>query len=204
MSTFDFSASGYSNEVNQYNNMFHKVYSQQALLTKFDKYLLLRLSVSKDLPNYNEVLNKYLESATIHNNKILNDFFPDAGFNLFTTEHLGCIPGTTNKIDFGVKCAGTVICDTNRAFPSGFYMYPRSSTGSKTGLRLANSVGIIDSGYRGNLMGVFDSKATENLAPLTSIVQICGPSLVPLWVEIVDELNDETERGTGGFGSTGV
>ena len=43
----------------------------------------------------------------------------------------------------------------SKTFNTGYYMYPRSSL-SKTKLRLANSVGIIDSGYRGNLIGMFD------------------------------------------------
>ena len=37
-----------------------------------------------------------------------------------------------------------------------YYLYPRSSVSTKTPLRLANSVGIIDSGYRGNIKAVFD------------------------------------------------
>jgi len=190
--------------LNNYNNMFFNKSEYQELLKKYDRYLLLQLSISRDLPNYNEVFNRYTINARQHNTNILNNFFPDAGFNLFTTEYTICVEHETIKLDFGVQCAGTIITDTNRVFPSGFYMYPRSSTGSKTGLRLANSVGIIDSGYRGNLMAVFDSNKTENMNPYTSLVQICGPSLIPLVVEIVEDLNNNTERGTGGFGSTGV
>ena len=93
-------------------------------------------------------------------------------------------------------------------------MYPRSSL-SKTQLRLANSVGIIDAGYRGHLMGMFD---VVNIDPdddkdadyfgkkFDRYLQICAPGLVPIVVEIVntkEELGEETERGDGGFGSTG-
>jgi dUTP pyrophosphatase len=95
-------------------------------------------------------------------------------------------------------------------------MYPRSSL-SKTQLRLANSTGIIDAGYRGHLIGMFD---VVNVQPNSSddreadffgkkfdrYLQICAPGLVPILVEVVDskeELGDETERGEGGFGSTG-
>jgi dUTP pyrophosphatase len=96
-------------------------------------------------------------------------------------------------------------------------MYPRSSL-SKTKLRLANSVGIIDSGYRGNLIGMFDvvniDKEIQNkdmdadyYAKVNDrLLQICAPGLIPIYVEIVDgvyELGSETERGSGGFGSTG-
>jgi dUTP pyrophosphatase len=122
-------------------------------------------------------------------------------------------------------------CDTGKIFNTGFYMYPRSSL-SKTKLRLANSVGIIDSGYRGNLIGMFDVvNMDETTQPVNDsqlqsqlqnkdeykdydycakvndrLVQICGPGLIPIYVEIVnslDELGNETERGSGGFGSTG-
>ena len=84
-------------------------------------------------------------------------------------------------------------------------MYPRSSI-SKTQLRLANSTGIIDAGYRGNLMAMFDVEESHTGTKFDRYIQICAPSLVPIIVEIVDSLEDlgeETERGTGGFGSTG-
>lgn len=103
-----------------------------------------------------------------------------------------------------------------KSYNTGFYMYPRSSL-SKTQLRLANSVGIIDSGYRGNLTGMFDvvniNKENRNNTNADYIgkayeryVQICAPGLVPIIVKIVKslkELGDITQRGEGGFGSTG-
>ena len=87
-------------------------------------------------------------------------------------------------------------------------MYPRSSL-SKTPLRLANSVGIIDSGYRGNLIGMFDCIRGESpykVPQYSKLVQICSPGLKPIFVTIVDtveELGLDTIRGEGGFGSTG-
>ena len=99
--------------------------------------------------------------------------------------------------------------------PSGYYMYPRSSI-SKTPLRLANSVGIIDSGYRGDLMAKVDningfscdSDSGDSVDYVVSqhsrLFQVCAPDLSPFAsVEIVDSL-DDTTRGAGGFGSTGV
>jgi dUTP pyrophosphatase len=123
-----------------------------------------------------------------------------------------------NKVDFKIKCSGQMYCDTGKIFDTGYYMYPRSSL-SKTKLRLANSVGIIDSGYRGNLIGMFDVVNIENndtnrldagadyFAKVNDrLIQICAPGLVPIYVEIVDfieDLGNKTERGSGGFGSTG-
>jgi len=82
---------------------------------------------------------------------------------------------------------------------------------------LANCTGIIDAGYRGNLTGMFDLiNLPDNLSDsreadyygkkLDRYVQICAPGLVPIIVEIVEsleELGEETQRGGGGFGSTG-
>jgi dUTP pyrophosphatase len=127
----------------------------------------------------------------------------------------GCLSDSLVKIDFQVKCkAKMVYCDPESMGydctenPTGFYMYPRSSL-SKTALRLANSVGIIDAGYRGNLIGMFDLVSPVSGVGVDSyqrLVQICAPGLVPIYVEMVsslEELGTQTQRGEGGFGSTG-
>jgi len=98
----------------------------------------------------------YYDAAKKHNNKMYTNPFPDAGFDLFTPETIIAYALSTEKINFGVKCSAMLVVNNNE-YPSGFYMYPRSSTGSKTPLRLTNSVGIIDSGYRGHLMSFFDN-----------------------------------------------
>jgi len=102
----------------------------------------------------------------------------------------------------------------------GFYLYPRSSI-SKTRMRLANSVGIIDSGYRGDLIAAVDTIGLfgstdiwhiwkETLSPIKKYdryFQVCAPDLSPFLVHIVgteEELGAPTTRGTGGFGSTGA
>ena len=72
---------------------------------------------------------------------------------------------------------------------------------------LANSVGIIDKDYRGNIkaalrhVGSADS-GSYTLEKGTRIVQLTIPSLEPYEIAFVDSL-DETARGEGGFGSTG-
>ena len=91
----------------------------------------------------------------------------------------------------------------------GFYLYPRSSI-SKTNLRLANSVGIIDSGYRGHLLAIFDIRRNDyvsiTIEKHSRLLQICSGDLQPFIVILVDDriLLGETTRGSGGFGSTGV
>ena len=83
-----------------------------------------------------------------------------------------------------------------------YYLYPRSSI-SKTPLRMSNSTGIIDAGYRGNIIAKVDNISNEEykIEKGTRLFQICSPSLEEIELEVVDELS-ETSRGTGGFGST--
>jgi dUTP pyrophosphatase len=91
-----------------------------------------------------------------------------------------------------------------------YMLLPRSSI-VKTPLRLANSIGIIDSGYRGNIMACVDNIDTlvedeeleyYQIKQGDRLFQIVHPSLEGIKVELVDEL-PSSNRGTGGFGSTG-
>tara|TARA_B110000967_G_scaffold195330_1_gene224725 strand:- start:922 stop:1161 length:240 start_codon:yes stop_codon:yes gene_type:complete len=77
--------------------------------------------------------------------------------------------------------------------------------GGRTPLRMSNSVGIIDSGYRGHLIGMVDNLSDEDyiVEKGTRLFQVCSPSLNnPIKLSIVQELSD-TQRGDGGIGSTG-
>ena len=116
-------------------------------------------------------------------------------------------PRTTVKIPLGIK----LVRKPQVASGSGvgrltlpYYVYPRSSI-YKTALRLANCTGIIDSGYRGELMAVFDNISDEfyELEPYTRLLQACSPDLMPFKVKIVDKDFNMTTRGEGGLGSTG-
>ena len=157
----------------------------------------------------NELKNYYVTAVNAHNEKMINSKFPDAGFDLFIPSTVSCIPTTVNKIDFLVKCSAYISYETGITQNSGFYIYPRSSL-SKTPLRLANSVGIIDSGYRGHLIGAFDCIDNDishsySFNKYDKLVQICSPGLIPIIIELVnsaDALGENTERGEGGFGST--
>jgi len=139
----------------------------------------------------------------------------DAGIDIFTNESILSLSGEKCKIKTGLHCAMYFDDGNGELIPSGFYMYPRSSTGSNTPLRLANSVGIIDAGYRGELMGFFDNNgpigSEYKIEKYQRLLQICSPNLTyPIYPVLVDRMSmlDEfagtNERGTGGFGSTGV
>lgn len=150
-----------------------------------------------------------------HNTNAKNDFY-DSGFDILNPEDIIFQNHTYgNKVNLGIVAA-SYLCpyninlhneSTNQSSPCGFYIYPRSSI-SKTPIRLSNSTGIIDSGYRGNLMGVFDNISSTDFffEKHNRLVQICGPGLCPIHVELVDSVEElgTTERGSGGFGSTGV
>ena len=143
---------------------------------------------------HESVKDMYEEAAKLHNAEVETNPYANSGFDLplFTDV---CMSGL-HKEDYMVKAAMY-----EGETPSAFYLYPRSSI-SKTELRLANSVGIIDRGYRGNLCAMFDVKTPFVATKGQRFVQICEPSLEPFKVLIVDEL-DSTKRGEGGFGSTG-
>ena len=83
-------------------------------------------------------------------------------------------------------------------------IYARSSMGTKRGLAPANKVGVIDSDYRGQVMVALHNHGKENqiVQPGERIAQLLiTPVFTPGFQE-VDDLSD-TERGVGGFGSTG-
>jgi dUTP pyrophosphatase len=86
---------------------------------------------------------------------------------------------------------------------SSMYLYPRSSTGLKTPLRLSNSVGIIDAQYRGELCAILDNVSDKpfEMKKGERYFQLCAGDLRPIKFQLVNEL-DQTQRGSGGFGST--
>ena len=191
---------------------------------QYKKVMVLKLFVA-DI----QLKEQYKEAIIKHNTKLQTDPFMDAGFDILSPP-LGkncSYSYSPIKIDFQVKCSAyflkTELNELNetkmnetKPIYTGYYMYPRSSL-SKTRLRLANSVGIIDSGYRGNLIGMFDCLSIANkgalceceydyiVKPFERLVQICAPNLCPIYVIMVDseeELSEQTIRGGGGFGST--
>jgi dUTP pyrophosphatase len=111
-------------------------------------------------------------------------------------------------LDFKISCAMTF---NNKHV--GYYLYMRSSTPIKTPLRLANNVGIIDSGYRGTIRALFDynilHSVTDSFEFVKSnrYVQLTPPNIgCPMKVYIVDDLSmlgKKNNRYENGFGSSG-
>lgn len=120
----------------------------------------------------------------------------DAGLDLAVTRDAFIRDGETVMAGTGVSVA----------IPEGYVglVFPRSGLASKKGVNLANCVGVIDSGYRGEIKVPLHACAGDQL--IKAGERVCQLVVVPFATcecVQVDEL-DETERGDGGFGSTGA
>ena len=127
----------------------------------------------------------------------------DSGLDLFTPEDIIVPAGAISfKVDLRIQCEA--YSDKNKTLSISYYLYPRSSMGAKTPLRLANSVGIIDAGYRGNIIGIVDNHSKEDfrIEAGSRMFQLCSPVLGPITFELTNNLS-ETTRGSNGLGSTG-
>jgi dUTP pyrophosphatase len=178
------------------------------LLATFGHYMYLEIYVDSDDV---ELKERYVKSIEEHNNKYIygDDIeLVDAGFDLFAPTEQIMSKEKVNKLDYNIICRASIIDRNMGEHYTGFYMYPRSSI-SKSNLRLANNVGIIDAGYRGHLMGMFDviySDIDIVVNKLDRHLQICAPNLMPICVRLVEDkelLGLKTLRGKNGFGSTG-
>jgi len=147
----------------------------------------------------------------------------DAGFDLYATEDVSILPEHTEAVPIGISME----------IPEGYEVQirPRSGLSVKTALRVANSPGTIDSGYRGEIkvllhnttpdLGASDKHpysidgspverqqsefvdGTYMIRKGDRIAQGVLSEVPQARFEVVEELT-ESERGTGGFGSTGV
>ena len=122
----------------------------------------------------------------------------DAGIDLSSTEDLVLKPFERRLVPTGLAIG----------LPEGYagFVTPRSGSAIKQGLSIVNAPGLIDSGYRGELKVIL-----INLDPQNDIVIKAGDRIAQLVVVKVEQLQpvetselDSTERGTGGFGSSGV
>jgi dUTP pyrophosphatase len=134
--------------------------------------------------NQNAVIPSYAKSG-------------DAGMDLVATS---IISETDTQITYGIGLALEI--------PNGFVglIFPRSSV-RKTRLMLSNCVGVVDSGYRGELQATFNKINQNSIAENDykvgdRIAQIMIIPHPPIEFKEVNDLS-ETERGEGGFGSTG-
>lgn len=122
----------------------------------------------------------------------------DAGADLVCTENVTIYPGDKKLLDTGVAIQ----------VPVGYVglVFNRSSQG-KIEVQLANAVGVIDSDYRGNIKVLLKNNGENPYVVKEFDTRIAQLVIVPIVLAIFKEYTgsdwDNTERGAGGFGSTG-
>lgn len=156
--------------------------------------------------------------ATNLNEQVAGRDPADSGFDLPTPMEVTIPPHKTVLVKLGVTAtvrsaityqtpSGTWMADTVSAKRLSFWMPPRSSI-SKTPLILHNHIGVIDTGYNGELQAALHNTSDEpyKVHQLQRLVQIVSGDLTPFYkitIHSHTEKPEATRRGTGGFGSTG-
>ena len=122
-----------------------------------------------------------------------------AGYDLYA-----CLD--TEKITIPAHQTVKVQTGLSMAIPEGYFgaIFARSGLAAKQGLRPANCVGVIDSDYRGEFMVMLhnDTDEPKTVENHDRVAQLVVMPYMPVDFQETDSL-DETQRGTGGFGSTG-
>jgi dUTP pyrophosphatase len=124
----------------------------------------------------------------------------NSGFDLCLPSEFTFPPHKTVWVNFLITARNL----TDMHEPSGFWLLPRSSI-SKTPLRMANSIGLIDADYRGCLIAALENTGdTAYTAPKGArLVQVAQADLKPFRVEWTEVQHSPTLRGMSGFGSSG-
>jgi len=155
-----------------------------------------------------EILNLNKEKITFYNDEF-NRSDVNAGFDIFSADNV-LVKNTLRFVPFGIAARLLKVQPmpngTSNDFlktDSHYWLVPRSSI-YKSGLMMANSVGVIDKSYRGELQApVWSMFGNSEVQLGQRLFQIVAPDMG--WIRhirLVDSL-PETERGSGGFGSTG-
>jgi dUTP pyrophosphatase len=124
----------------------------------------------------------------------------DSGWDLHTTEEVVVGPREKVVLDFQLSVA----CTDEHMQPMAVWLVPRSSI-IKTPLIMANSMGLIDSTYRGSIKACVINQSDDETYTIKKgdrLFQLAAPSLKPFHWQNVDSL-ESTARGENGFGSTG-
>lgn len=157
------------------------------------------------IPTNDAFADLYRKSAEAYNRTPLEE--RNAGFDLFSDATQVKPFGSALLVEQGCRALAV---NTTTGLPSAYWLAPRSSI-SKSGWRLANSIGLIDATYRGVLMAALDSVASPSGSVFTEdkqrFVQLVTPTLEP-WLDVIivaemPPASAVTARGAGGFGSTG-
>lgn len=146
----------------------------------------------------------------------IQKLIPEATVPAYSTQHAACFDlFSANKIRQILRPGSTIVIDTGLAFeiPEGHVMliFSRSGHGFKNNIRLGNCTGVIDADYRGPVKVKLAADDMDDMGDWSAGLcieygdRIAQGMVIPFpTVEFIvsDELS-ETERGDGGFGSTG-
>lgn len=142
--------------------------------------------------NDEELKNKY-ENHNVN-------YMRDVGVDLYIPKEIK-VPGKAYSFKIGLGIKSSAIVNNKR---SSYELWPRSSMGGKTPLRLCNSIGLIDPDYTGELIICVDNMSENEyiINKFDRLVQLVGPSHQEPKIKMVEEL-EITERGERGIGSSG-
>ena len=128
-----------------------------------------------------------------------------AGYDLYV-----CDDRLANGVAMAISPGQNVLLKTGlaMAIPDGYYgaIYARSGLASKQNLRPANCVGVVDSDYRGEVMVALHNDSMYETRMINNgerVAQLIVSPYLSVGFDETEEL-DDTERGVGGFGHTGV
>ena len=169
--------------------------------TKFqykNKYTLYINPQVDEFVNKNELINHYLN---LEQNSLSTE---DSGIDLYVPLNQTFDTSNIGTVNHQIRC---FMKENATKQTVGYYLYPRSSI-YKYSLMLANSVGIIDAGYRGNIMAkVRCFQDNTRIEQGSKLFQICAPDLSPLKVKVIlspeEYMAEASARGNNGFGSSG-
>lgn len=158
------------------------------------KCAILKLYINKANPELVELYKKHIEK---HNESIYTTFpYSNSGFELFMPdEKIFDIPLHTYLVNMNIKAKMSYF-DGIYEEPSAYYILPHSNM-AKTQLMLANHTVVIDSGYREwlnitfrwlNELGI-DIMGDYVIEKHTKLLQICHPTLCPIFVEMIEEID---------------
>lgn len=178
-----------------------------------NKILAIRIkNVEKVDNNWCQSMYPKIEDSKYREMLLDDNYMGDTGLDIFCPEDKIIPAGSISfKIPLGIKISCKMIeSSMNNEIimkPSSIELWPRSSCGSKTPLRLSNSIGLIDRQYRGEIMAIVDNISQEDyrIQKGDRLFQLVAPGHLPIYYQILNELEqlDDTERGEKGFGSTG-
>ena len=175
------------------------------------KILTLHLKKSSNLDEQ-WFTDTYYQNGRVLDTLLDPEYMGDTGFDIHCPQSM-TVPAKSIsfKIPLGIHISAHIIhysgMDINKKTQSSFELWPRSSCGSKTPLRLSNSIGLIDKQYRGEIMAIVDNLSDQDyhIEKGDRLFQLVAPGHLPILSVILDKEQelDTTDRGEKGFGSTG-